>query len=66
VERYVDVVIARATWISRRNRSRVDAGGELRRQDFHDDASSEDAVDGNEDATHAATYELTIELIVGS
>ena len=44
----------------------VDAGGKLRRQDFHDDASSEDAVDGNEDATHAATYELTIELIVGS
>jgi hypothetical protein len=44
----------------------IDAGGQLRWQHLHDDAASEHAVDGDEDATHAATHQLTIELIVGS
>ena len=44
----------------------VDAGRELRRKNLYDDAATEDAVDGHEHATHAATYELAIELLESS
>ena len=44
----------------------IDAGGQLGWQHLHDDVAAEHAVDGHEDAAHAATRQLTIELIVGS
>lgn len=43
----------------------IDARRELRRQDLHDDISPQHAVDGDEHAAHAATRQLTVELIVG-
>ncbi len=43
----------------------IDAGGELGRQHLDDDVAAEHAVDGDEDAAHAATGQLVIELIVG-
>src|SRR4051794_7991264 len=43
----------------------VHAGGKLRRQDLDHHPATEDAVDRHENATHAATCQLSIELIVG-
>ena len=40
--------------------------GQLRRQHFDDDLSSEQSIDGDEDAAHTAASQLVVELVVGA
>ena len=43
----------------------IHAGSELRRQHFDDDISAKHTIDRDEDAAHAASRQLSIELIIG-
>ena len=44
----------------------VDAGGQLRREDFDDDPAAERVLLGDEDPRHAAAAELAVDDIAGS